>query len=285
MRHSWQYPDDRSARCLRPNFSLYLTWPSLPYPAPPRLFWTPAILFAFSSLPMRQQSVFFSGVGLAWNVLLSLLSNPRSDPCTAVRGSGAEGGGEQRGAADSSVAERSAGGAIRVTGMCVTATGAPPQRRGGASQRGGGRIGFVRSRSSLWWAQLPAALVLAAAGGRVQAEARARARAEAARAAEEARVAAAEAEAAEAAEEEEAARSCGRAVASEVVSELVLAAEATVALKEALKASPCAMSPSVGEETTEPQQQVYSRSLGHLRSLKPGSEVSPCSTMDVLPRL
>ena len=40
------------------------------------LFWTPAVLYAFGRLPKRQQAVFFAGVGFAWNVILSLITNP-----------------------------------------------------------------------------------------------------------------------------------------------------------------------------------------------------------------
>ena len=40
------------------------------------LFWTPAVLYAFGRLPKRQQAVYFAGVGFAWNVVLSLISNP-----------------------------------------------------------------------------------------------------------------------------------------------------------------------------------------------------------------
>ena len=38
-------------------------------------FWTPIVVFAFSALPVRQQAVFFSGISLCWNALLSFLSN------------------------------------------------------------------------------------------------------------------------------------------------------------------------------------------------------------------
>lgn len=40
------------------------------------VFWTPSVVFAFKLLPVRQQAVFFAGVGFAWNVVLSLMSNP-----------------------------------------------------------------------------------------------------------------------------------------------------------------------------------------------------------------
>ena len=40
------------------------------------VFWTPSVIFAFGWLPVRQQAVFFAGVGFAWNVVLSLFSNP-----------------------------------------------------------------------------------------------------------------------------------------------------------------------------------------------------------------
>ena len=33
--------------------------------------WTPAVIFTFGWLPVRSQAVFFSGVGFAWNVILS----------------------------------------------------------------------------------------------------------------------------------------------------------------------------------------------------------------------
>ena len=35
-----------------------------------------AVLYAFGRLPKRQQAVFFAGVGFAWNVILSLITNP-----------------------------------------------------------------------------------------------------------------------------------------------------------------------------------------------------------------
>ena len=40
------------------------------------IFWTPCVVYAFGRLPKRQQAVFFAGVGFAWNVVLSLISNP-----------------------------------------------------------------------------------------------------------------------------------------------------------------------------------------------------------------
>ena len=36
------------------------------------MFWTPCVVYTFGWLPVRQQAVFFSGVGFAWNVVLSL---------------------------------------------------------------------------------------------------------------------------------------------------------------------------------------------------------------------
>jgi hypothetical protein len=38
-------------------------------------FWTPIVVFTFAVLPVRQQAIFFSGVSLVWNAVLSFLSN------------------------------------------------------------------------------------------------------------------------------------------------------------------------------------------------------------------
>lgn len=35
------------------------------------IVWTPAVVFTFGYLPVRQQAVFFSGVGFVWNCILS----------------------------------------------------------------------------------------------------------------------------------------------------------------------------------------------------------------------
>ena len=35
------------------------------------LFWTPSVVFAFGWLPVRQQAVFFAGIGFCWNCVLS----------------------------------------------------------------------------------------------------------------------------------------------------------------------------------------------------------------------
>ena len=37
-------------------------------------FWTPICVFTFACLPVRQQAIFFSGVSLAWNAILSFLT-------------------------------------------------------------------------------------------------------------------------------------------------------------------------------------------------------------------
>lgn len=42
------------------------------------LFWTPCVAFAFGVLPVRQQAVFFAGVGFLWNAVLSFIDNPRT---------------------------------------------------------------------------------------------------------------------------------------------------------------------------------------------------------------
>ena len=39
-------------------------------------FWLPFITYAFGVLPLHQQAVFMGGVGLTWNVILSLIANP-----------------------------------------------------------------------------------------------------------------------------------------------------------------------------------------------------------------
>ena len=39
------------------------------------LFWTPICVFTFAMLPVRQQAIFFSGVSLCWNAILSFLTN------------------------------------------------------------------------------------------------------------------------------------------------------------------------------------------------------------------
>lgn len=49
------------------------------------LFWTPSVIFAFKLLPVRQQAVFFSGMGLTWNVILSCLANPAGPRLTLSR--------------------------------------------------------------------------------------------------------------------------------------------------------------------------------------------------------
>ena len=54
------------------------------------VFWTPSVIFAFGWLPMRQQAVFFAGVGFAWNVVLSLFSNPTAQ--VAATGESGESG-------------------------------------------------------------------------------------------------------------------------------------------------------------------------------------------------
>ena len=38
-------------------------------------FWTPICVFTFAYMPVRQQAIFFSAISLAWNALLSFLSN------------------------------------------------------------------------------------------------------------------------------------------------------------------------------------------------------------------
>jgi hypothetical protein len=48
-------------------------------------FWTPSVIFAFKLLPVRQQSIFFAGIGFAWNVLLSCFSNPSAPRLTMPR--------------------------------------------------------------------------------------------------------------------------------------------------------------------------------------------------------
>jgi len=43
-------------------------------------FWTPICVFTFSVVPVRQQAIFFSGISLVWNALLSFITNHGVSP-------------------------------------------------------------------------------------------------------------------------------------------------------------------------------------------------------------
>ena len=45
-------------------------------------FWTPICVFTFAVLPVRQQAIFFSAVSLAWNAILSFISNQTTQSST-----------------------------------------------------------------------------------------------------------------------------------------------------------------------------------------------------------
>lgn len=48
-------------------------------------FWTPVTVFTFAALPLRQQAVFFAGVGLVWNAVLSYVANAPIDQRALAR--------------------------------------------------------------------------------------------------------------------------------------------------------------------------------------------------------
>jgi hypothetical protein len=72
------------------------------------LFWTPICVFTFAVLPVRQQAIFFSGISLCWNAILSFLAN-RSEHVMEV-GSVQQDGLPAADLPDSGVASEASGG-------------------------------------------------------------------------------------------------------------------------------------------------------------------------------